>query len=858
MKKMKAVARTLKHREGGIMVPDRLNSTCLGRLNGQPWGMICFCLALLFVAGTTREACALVTKAELKAADEAIEQTVDQTKDAEKLLKKQNKVLKKAEKAVTELEEDLADLNEDFAKAAKDKKAHLAQEIRETQEELRKAVTARSQAERDVATTKQRIDTLAKEKDKAEKALANLKEREKTELAEWKEQQKKAAEEAAAANTATAAPTAESKELAAKVDDAKQKKDQGQAVVKARQKDVAAAKDQEAKKKAEKALNDAKQYKSDKDREYEKAKNQLQQAEEQPALTPKKHKRETLVSEPAPWVEKAPQQPPTLRGDAGGIVTPPEQKADIAAPGTKLQFDVPMISGDKEVVQELDVWKEWADYVTFNAVTADEINEFHGRLTKALQQEGYVFATVTFPTRIWAYGIFLAKVDLGPLGTITVKGNRHYSAKQIIRSLANQEADTFNYARIHGDLFDLNAKPDISVDTKLKPVMQDGRRVINAEIEVEDDLPIHGAIELSNTGTEHTNDWRIRTTLQHLNLTKHDDILTFDWITSPDVSDVNAFSGAYFLPVNDEWTLNVYSGYSDSDIDDVLPQLDVRGKGYYLGAQATKTLTETATYRTQLSLAWLYQNWQSVNVIGGEEFDDQEDELHLSMPSVILGYASRVFDSLHGRNFASVTAQANFAGNFGSSDKAEFIKNGSLADGDFLLGKFQIARLQRFFSGEDAPGKWTVFMKLDAQVASDTLPPPVRQSVGGANSVRGYEEQEVAADNTVVATVELRTPLFRNFIPGLKKSDDYLEMNPDAWQQHRLQFIAFADYGYVDNKEPLPGEMTNESLLSAGVGLRLGLTKYSQMRLDYGYPLMDTTADTPSSGRIHLSMQVQF
>ena len=59
-------------------------------------------------------------------------------------------------------------------------------------------------------------------------------------------------------------------------------------------------------------------------------------------------------------------------------------------------------------------------------------------------------------------------------------------------------------------------------------------------------------------------------------------------------------------------------------------------------------------------------------------------------------------------------------------------------------------------------------------------------------------------------------------------------------------------------KQPRPGEQADENLWSAGVGLRLGLTKYSQMRLDYGYPLIKATEETPKGGRGHLSLQLQF
>ncbi len=557
-----------------------------------------------------------------------------------------------------------------------------------------------------------------------------------------------------------------------------------------------------------------------------------------------------------PWTTATPEETPVLPGDIT-ITAPPAKKADIADTPKRLTFDLPMVSGDREIVEGLEAWQDWAEYVTFNPVTADEINEFHGVLIKALQEEGYVFAKVTFPTRIWAYGIFLAKVDCGVLGKIAVKGNRYYSAKQIVGALAKQDTDRFNYARIHGDLFEINTRPDITIDSKLRPTVQDGRRVINADLQVRDDLPIHGAVEASNTGTSHTNRWRFRTTVQHMNLTRNDDILTADWITSPDMGDVNAFSGGYYLPIGQDYSLSVYGGYSHSDIEDVLPQLDVRGKGHFFGAQVTKTIKDTPKSRMQLSAGWLFQHSQTQHEVLALEL--QERDLDLSMPMLTFGYASRAFDKLGGRNFFSNTIKVNAAGALGSSEKHEFNEEGAaFSDGEFVINQFQLARLQRFFRGDDAPGKWTLFMKVDGQLASDTLVAAVRRGVGGANSIRGYKEQEISGDEILSGSLELRTPLMDNFIPGLKQEDDFLEANPDAWQRHRLQLIAFTDFAYLNMKHPLPGERKTETFASAGVGLRLGLTKYSQMRIDYGYPFEKSTEQTPDSGRVHMSLQLQF
>ena len=610
----------------------------------------------------------------------------------------------------------------------------------------------------------------------------------------------------------------------------------------------------EAAAKAAKEAEKAAKLQAEKDAKAKKEAEKLAKAK---AKAEAKAAAEAKKNEPVvmPWTPEPQQQLPMLKGDQK-LTVPEAKTASIIEDSAVLpQFDIAMVSGDRDIVEKLPVWQAWKDYVEFNKITPKDINEFHGKLIKALQEKGYVFAQVEFPTKIWSTGIFLAKVDCGQLGDITVKNQKHFSAKQIVRALENQDG-RFNYAKIHSDLFDLNTRPDLKLQTSLKPINQGGRRVINAEIEVEDKIPIHGAIELSNSAAKDArNDWRVRSTLQHLNITKHNDSLTLDWLTTGRIGeDMNAISASYFLPINDELSINVYGGWNQSFTNDVLPEISARGRGAYGGVQLSYIFYETLRDRFQLSLGWFYQRLNNYQDINGKRFDN--GDITLSMPTITLGYTQKVFDNYHGRNFASITLQQNRAGTFGASSKSDFIA-ASAVDGDFTLAKIQLARFQRLFEGKDAPGKWTLFVKADAQIASDRMPSATRDYVGGRNSVRGYEESELNGDHSFVGTVELRTPLIENFIPGLKKDPQYLKDNPEHWSQHRLQFILFTDFGYVAYDEKDKPDDDN-SLWSVGAGIRLGLTKYSQMALDYGYPIIDASDDTPNAGRLHLSVQLQF
>ena len=868
--------------EGGVMTSmAHLTAGQRGAL--QHWSMRALALAstlIITLISAGRCLAAQVTDQDVKTARAASAHAQQALAEATKSQAKQAAALNRATAEESKSKADLKALQDQFAAAPQTKKGKLSSKIRALQEETSKAANQRALLQTDVSRAEALVQARKAEAAAAATACTDLTARQQTEKAEWAQrqaQEKAAAVAAPAPVVAAPAPVVaapapvvaapapvvaapaspESLTVIAQAEaSAKQaldQKNQADAVVAQRTQDLATAKDADARKKAEAALRQAEKYAAGKAKDYQAAVVSLEQARQQPAPRVAR-----AISEPAAWAPPAaPEANPPLR--AGQTLAIPEpQPEEIAPPGTKLQFDATMLAGDKDIVEGFPVWKEWADYVIFNPVSADDINAFHAKFTKTLQEKGYVFARVTFPTRIWAYGIFLAKVDLGPLGTITVKGNRFYSSKQIVDTLANQPGARFNYARVHGDIFDLNAKPDLNIDAKLIPSMKNGRRVIDAELDVDDTLPIHGAIELSNTGTDATNNWRIRNTLQDVNLTRHDDVLTAEWLTSPDLQDVNAYTLGYSLPLDKRWSLMANAGYSNSDIQDVLPQLDVQGRGYFAQTGISRVLREEPTYRDMLTLSWLYQYWETQQDISGSNWNDRR--LRLSMPSVSYDYQSRVFDRLYGRTFATVTGISNFAGKYGSSEESEFIGEGGTGntDGNFSLLRVRLARLQRFCQGGTDNGKWTLFMKVDSQIAGDSLPAAVRRSVGGANSVRGYEEGTISGDNAVYGTLELRAPLFVNFIPGLKRTEKELEDNPENALQHRLQLLAFTDAGWVNNKEPLAGEFETENLASVGAGFRLGLTRYSQMRLDYGFPLIETTEDTPKSGRLHVSLQLQF
>jgi len=131
------------------------------------------------------------------------------------------------------------------------------------------------------------------------------------------------------------------------------------------------------------------------------------------------------------------------------------------------------------------------------------------------------------------------------------------------------------------------------------------------------------------------------------------------------------------------------------------------------------------------------------------------------------------------------------------------------------------------------------------------LIPAEKLSLGGYNTVRGYQTKGYLGDNGVYGTIELRTPILLDLFS--KTFGRETQKNP----LDRLQFVTFTDFGFLEFEDPLPGVDESETLMSVGAGLRLAVTQYSQLRLDVGVPVVSASGEDDSS-EYYLDWQLQF
>ena len=503
-----------------------------------------------------------------------------------------------------------------------------------------------------------------------------------------------------------------------------------------------------------------------------------------------------------------------------------------------------------------------------DAKTAGDVSKAIAKVRQDLMKEGYYLLRISL-ARENAYDAarktLSVLVDQGSFGKTTIRFDGEeegtwFSSRQIYRRFKDiEEGQAFDYTRLRGALFDANSHPDLTIDTAIavrKPIEGEGNdkriaRYADLNLDVHESCPIHGVWEINNYGMEEIEEWQTSLTMQYLNLTKHDDVLTF----SPGVSfggEMLSLAASYMLP--HEWWLGgnttLYGGWSRLDVDDIVPQLNLEGTGYFVGLQHSENLYNTDRHQLAISVGVLWRYIEDQYTAMGYALNERSASI---LPiSLALSYTGKKADFLGGRNFATIQGVYNV---MNAGDPLEELWTGS--EEHYWIARWQLARLQPLFGWFDEKAEqdlhqWMLFLKLEGQYTSDTLIPVEKLALGGYNCMRGYRTRGYLGDYGIYGTVELRTPILIDGIASI--FGDRTDKTPID----RLQFLGFCDYGIANYNDLPSGYDDNEFLCSFGVGARLAVTKYSQLRCDLAFPVVDGNNPDDEDCELYLGVQFQF
>ncbi len=438
----------------------------------------------------------------------------------------------------------------------------------------------------------------------------------------------------------------------------------------------------------------------------------------------------------------------------------------------------------------------------------DDLRRAAAAVQRMYGEAGYGGVVAYLPAQTVTGGVAEIAVVEGKVISITVHGAPGFSEDNVRASVPDlQLGQTPRALRINIQSEIANENPAKRVQVLLKPGDKPGE--IAADLSV-DARPLQSmTLGLDDTGTERTGRNRIGATWQGANLTGRDDVLSAQYQTSPsEPSRVTIIIAGYHLPLYG-WlsTLDAYAAYSDvaaGATSTAAGNVAISGRGRLGGLRLTRYLPVASEIDHRIGLAIDRREYlNNCEIAGLPSGACGPAGADVAVTPVTVDYALQSATPFHWGG--DLAFSANIGGHGGNSGAAAFeaVRTGAKRDYTMLRATFATA----LPLGE----RWQLRGRLAAQGTSDALVPGEQFGLGGANSVRGYDERELVGDRGVQGTLEFYAPeLLGQPLAGSPGSANSL-----------LPF-AFIDGGDVSNllQAPCNGNDDRCSLWSLGLGLQ--------------------------------------
>ena len=467
--------------------------------------------------------------------------------------------------------------------------------------------------------------------------------------------------------------------------------------------------------------------------------------------------------------------------------------------------------------------------------TAADVEKARDALEKLYHEAGYPAVMVNIPEQTLQDGVVKLQVIESRIGRVKITGNRYITMEKLLKDLPSFTPGRILYMpEVQKEIGRLNRSQDIKVD----PVMSPGKEVgtIDVELKVQDQLPLHGYLELDNRATYDTSPLRLNAVIHYDNLWQMEHSLSFQYQTSPqNTSQVEVVNVSYVLPApwekNDQWAL--YGIWSDSATA-FGEGFTVIGKGKIFGTRYVTLLPEYRLFTHNFTLGIDYKQFDQA--VGYTTASGQTTHTPISYMPFSFSYSATLPDEWGG--ITQFSLGENFAFRGVVSQESEFELKRYMGTADYAYTTAALQRSQKLSRGMN------LFVKVDGQVTQQPLINNEQYIAGGMESVRGYKESEASGDEAVHTTIEISFP-------------DPLEHSGIGKGFHMTPFL-FYDMAKLTVLDALPGTEGNIKLEGAGLGMRGTMAKNLEYELD-GAKALDATDQTKSNDlRIYFKLRAVF
>jgi len=437
-------------------------------------------------------------------------------------------------------------------------------------------------------------------------------------------------------------------------------------------------------------------------------------------------------------------------------------------------------------------------------IGAADLEELRFRLTKLYVDNGYVNSGAILPDQPFIDGILTYRLIEGELDEIRIDGNGRLRPGYIRNRLRLGLGKPLNINNLQESFQMLLLDPMIDrLNGNLVPGPEPGKSELDLQV------TRSKSFELSIIGDNHrppsTGAEEARAEGVIRNLTGFGDILSFSLRRSDGATDITT---GFSIPVTtrDTRLLLQYRTSDSTVVEEPLEDADIDSDFYSFDVGVEHPVWRTLN--RNLTLGARFAVRRNKNQLLSRPFSFSPGEENGRSKVSVLRLSQEFVDRRPKQVFAARSTLSFGLDVFGATHHG-----GDLPDGQFFawLGQAQYVRRVLDNGAE-------IVLRSDLQLADDKLLPLEKIALGGANTVRGYRENELVRDQGVIASIEFRYPLFSSPTYGT------------------LQIAPFVDIGFGwDKDKDFPTD--NRELQSVGVGLRYSLPPRLTAELYWGHDL---------------------
>ncbi len=456
--------------------------------------------------------------------------------------------------------------------------------------------------------------------------------------------------------------------------------------------------------------------------------------------------------------------------------------------------------------------------ITNRPISFPQLLEAANKITELYVKKGYINSGAFIPgnqTFDTQGGTIKISIIEGSVEDIVVTGTQRLNPNYIKNRIGLGATKPLKTDQLIESLRLLQQDPLIkSISTELAAGKELGTSIV--QIKVTDNPTWRAGINIANNRTPSVGEIQAQANLSQSNLTGNGDNIAISYGKS---EASNAYDINYTLPLNPHnGTLKLqYSQSNSRVIETPFDRLDINGTAQDISVSYRQPLIQTTTQEFALGITLAKRETDTgylASLIG--------ERVGYPSPGADANGNTRITAARFSQDYTIKDTQQVFAARSQVSigiNALDATVAATSPDSNFVTWRGQTQYVRAL-----APNS-ILLLKLEGQLADRPLVALEQIGLGGQDTVRGYRQDLLLADNGVIASAEVRFPVFTA---------------PDSKQV--FQIVPFLDFGVAWNSSA-SSSIRNNTIASGGLGLRYQNGDNFFAKLDYGVPF--TLIDQP-------------